>query len=67
MTQKYIAEIGKEALFCQMEKVKIHNFNVSTLLSLFDTYVSPNLHYCSELWGYVKAQDIERIHTMFLK
>ena len=38
-----------------------------TLISLFDTYVSPVLNYCSELWGYVKAQDIERVHTMFLK
>ena len=25
------------------------------------------LNYCSELWGYVKAQDVESVHTMFLK
>ena len=67
VTQKHIAEMGKKALFCLMKKVKNHNFNVSTLLSLFDIYVSPILHYCSELWGYIKAQDMERVHTMFLK
>ena len=50
-----------------MEEVQKHNFNVSTLLSLFDTCVSPVLNYCSEIWGYMKAQEVEKIHTMFLK
>ena len=67
VTQKHIAEMGKKSLFCLMKEVKKHNFNIPTLISLFDTYVSPVLNYCSELWGYVKAQDIERVHTMFLK
>ena len=67
ITRKHIAEMGKKSLFCFMEEVKNHSFNITTLISLFDTYVSPVLNYCSELWGYVKAQDIERVHTMFLK
>ena len=50
-----------------MEEVKKHNFNVATTLSLFDTYVKPVLNYCSEIWGYIKAQDVEKIHTMFIK
>ena len=67
VTQKHIAAQGKKALFCLMKEVQKHNFNVPTLLSLFDTYVSPVLNYCSEIWGYMKAQEIEKIHTMFLK
>ena len=50
-----------------MKEVKKHNFNVATTLSLFDTYVKPVLNYCSEIWGYIKAQDVEKIHTMFIK
>ena len=65
VTQKHIQ--GKKALFCLMKEVPKHNFNVPTSLSLFDTYVSPVLNYWSELWGYMKAQEIEKIHTMFLK
>ena len=67
VTQKHIAELGKKSLFCLMREVKKHNFNITTLISLFETYVCPVLNYCSELWGYVKAQDVERVHTMFLK
>ena len=67
VTQKHIAAQGKKFLFCLMKEVQKHNFNVSTLLSLFDTYVSPVLNYCSEIWGYMKAQEVEKIHTMFLK
>ena len=67
VTQQHIAAQGKKALFCLMKEVQKHNFNVPTLLSLFDIYVSPVLNYCSEIWGYMKAQEIEKIHTMFLK
>ena len=67
VTQKHIAALGKKSLFCLMKEVKKHNFNIKTLISLFDTYVSLVLNYCGELWGYVNAQDIERVQTMFLK
>ena len=42
-----------------------YNFNMATLISLFDTYVGPILNYCSETWGYVKACKIETVHTAF--
>ena len=58
---------AKKSLFCLMKEVQKHNFNIVTLLSLFDTYVSPILNYCSDIWGYIKAQEIEKVHTMFLK
>ena len=50
-----------------MKEVQKHNFNIVTLLSLFDTHVSPILNYCSEIWGYINAQEIEKAHAMFLK
>ena len=50
-----------------MKEVKSHSFNITTLISLFDIFVSPVLNYCSELWRYVKAQDTERENTVFLK
>ena len=55
----------KKSLFCFMKEVKNHSFNIT--ISLFDTYVSPVLNYCNELWGYVNAQDIERVLMVFLK
>ena len=67
VTQKHIAAQGKKSLFCLMKEVQKHNFNIVTLLSLFDTYMSPILNYCFEIWGYIKAQEIEKVHTMFLK
>ena len=67
VTQKNIAAQGRKSQFCLMKEVQKHNSNVPTLLSSFDTYVSPVLNYCSELWGYIKAQEIEKVHTVFLK
>ena len=51
VTQKHIEEMGKKSLFSFMKEIKNHSFNITTLISLFDTYVSPVLNYCSELWG----------------
>ena len=52
VTQKHKDAQGKNSLFYLMKEVHKLNFNVSTLLSLFDTYLSPVLNYCSEIWGY---------------
>ncbi|XP_060582312.1 uncharacterized protein LOC132738738 [Ruditapes philippinarum] len=34
---------------------------------LFDSYVSPILCYSSEIWGFSKADTIERVHRKFIK
>ena len=39
VTQKHIVAQGKKSLFFLMKEVEKHNFNVPTLLSLFDSYV----------------------------
>ena len=37
------------------------------ILNLFDKLVAPILNYCSEVWGFCKANQIERIHMQFCK
>ena len=66
-TQKHIADQAKKSVFLLLKEIHKHNFNIETLISLFDTYVGPILNYCSETWGYVKACEIEKVHTAFLK
>ena len=41
--------------------------NQSSLLSLFDTYVASVLFYGCEIWGFQKADLIEKIHLDFCK
>ena len=36
-------------------------------MSLFDTYVSSILNYGCEVWGYHKADDVEKVHISYLK
>ena len=37
------------------------------ILDLFDKLVTPILSYCSEVWGFCKADKIERVHLQFCK
>ena len=39
----------------------------SHILDLFDKLISPILNYGSEVWGFVKADNIERVHLQFCK
>lgn len=66
-TQKQLAEQATKAKFILMKTIRQCKFNVKTTLELFDTYVAPILSYGSELWGANKAQEIERVHTLFMK
>ena len=66
-TQKYIADQGRKAYFAILSKLKNHYFNIQTLCSVFDTYVDSILSYSSEIWGFHKAYDVEKIHINFCK
>ena len=49
---------------------KLHpfsNLDVSTVLDLFDKFVSPVLNYDCKVWGFHTALDIERVHLHFCK
>ena len=37
------------------------------MFSIFDTFVGPILGYNCELWGFTRAENIERIHRKFCK
>ena len=65
--QLNIAGQGRKAIFALPTKFKNHNFNVATKLSMFDTYVKSILSYGSEIWGFHKAPDVEKVHLMFCK
>ena len=39
----------------------------SHILDLFDKLISPILNYGSEVWGFAKADNIERVHLQFAK
>ena len=43
------------------------SISVDHVLSLFDKLVRPILFYGAEVWGFLKANQIERIHTLFCK
>jgi hypothetical protein len=67
VTQKQLADQGKKSVFLLMREIGQHNFNITTQLQLFDTYVGSVINYCCEMWGFHKAPDIERMHVGFLK
>ena len=43
------------------------NLKPSHILDLFDKLISPILNYGSEVWGFTKADNIERVHLQFCK
>jgi hypothetical protein len=40
---------------------------VRIMLALFDSFVACILNYSCELWGYLKAENLEKVHKKFLK
>ena len=66
-TQRHIAQQGQKALFAIYSTLKKFNFNIETKCSIFDAYVGSILNYGSEIWGFHKATDIEKVHLAFLK
>ena len=48
-------------------KIKYKKLNIETMLYLFDVYIAAILNYGCEVWGLHPAQDIEKVHTEYLK
>jgi len=40
---------------------------VSHKLDLFDKLITPILGYCSEVWGYLEAAQLETVHLQYMK
>jgi len=66
-SQKMLSNQGSKAVFSLCSEINEDFFNCETLLSLFDTYVSNILNYGCEVWGYDKADDVEKVHFSYLK
>ena len=45
----------------------MHQNQVFFVFPLFDKLVMPVLLYVSEIWGFHKALDIEKVHLLFCK
>ena len=58
---------GIRALHCLLANTKSYNFKLSTMFQLFDAFVGSTLNYASEIWGFSKNKEIERIHLKFCK
>ena len=65
--QKAVSERGSRALFSLYALFDKIEFDISDKLKLFDSMISPILNYGSEIWGFHKAPDIEKVHIRFLK
>ena len=48
---------------------KCHDYDLKPkiLCQLFDAFVGSILNYASEVWGYTKTKELERIHLKFCK
>ena len=65
--QKSLSKQALKALFALYSLFDTVSLNIPEKIKLFDCMISPILQYGSEMWGFHKAPDIERVHTKFLK
>ena len=66
-TQKYIADYALFALHKLNKLFQNITLPDSEKFKLFDCLVGSVLSYSSEVWGFHKAPDIERVHTRFCR
>ena len=66
LNQEYLAGKALKALNILMYNCKTIPLTPKTQCQLFDSFVGSILGYGSEIWGYTKSKEIERIHLTFL-
>lgn len=66
-TQKCIAEYGTYSLHNLYKTLSNIDLPVIERFKLYDSLVGSVLSYASEVWGYNKADDVERVHTRFCR
>ena len=65
--QKRLSELALKAVFSLQCLFDCVSLKVDEKFKLFDSMVLPILCYGSEIWGFHKAPDIERVHIRYLK
>ena len=66
-THKCIAEYSTYNLHNLYRPLSNIQLSTKEKLKLFDSLVGSVLSHASEVWGYSKADDIERVHTRFCR
>ena len=65
-TEVTLAGKAQKAIFKLNKKLyKFSSVSVKHRLDLFDKLILPILNYSSEVWGFQKDDNIERIHTQY--
>ncbi|KAK6172852.1 hypothetical protein SNE40_016429 [Patella caerulea] len=67
LTQKTIAQQASKACFGLQRIIHENYFNLETSIALVSTCIVPILNYCSEVWGFHSADDVERVQITFFK
>ena len=66
--QSTLSGQAQKAIFVLNKYInKFVSVSLSHVLDLFDKLISPILCYASEVWGFAKANNIERTHLQFCK
>jgi len=66
LNQKYLVGKALKALNIRMYNCKKNPLTPKTQCQLFNSFIGSILGYGSEIWGYTKSKEIERIHLKFL-
>jgi len=66
-TQKTLADQSLKAIFALSTLFDKIDLQVSDKVKLFDTMIMPILNYGSQIWGFHKGPDVEKMHLKFLK
>ena len=65
--QKHLSDQASKALFALSKIFDSRMLCIEDKIKLFDALVQPILMYGCEIWGFHKANDIEKVHLNFLK
>ena len=65
--QKSLADQGSRALFSLFALFDKVEFDITDKIKLFDSMICPILNYGSEIWGFHKSPDVEKVHIKLLK
>ena len=65
--QKHLSEQASKALYALSNVLNDDVLLVKDKLKLFDSIILPILMYGSEIWGFCRSNDIEKVHLRFLK
>ena len=67
LNQEHVTGKALRALNVLLVNCRHLNLKPKVLCQLFDSFVFPILSYASEIWGYSKSKEIERVHLKFCK